>query len=271
MDRRTVLLLGGIGVLSLGTPTPASRAEAPGSSSTLFNGDFETGDTSQYAKTELAGGSNAPRIVTAPTRSRSSQYACAYKLSESQYRCESVPGYGYAPFVGTEGSDLYYRWSVYFPDEFPEAPWQVCGQWHQTYMGGTGRYDKVPPPMAFYAASSADRAARWSLSNNGNNPWQKGWSLDLGLMPRGEWTDVVVHVKFSVVARDCLVEVWINGVESGSIVPPVPTLYPTEVVSDRVSYFKVGYYRDPKATLPGAVFFDDVKIGTTLGSVAPSS
>jgi len=272
MDRRSALLLLALGATSTATASKMRRAETPGDSSILFVGDYETGDTSQYAANELGVSVARPKVITSLTRGRDSVYACAYGLSNDQNRCESVPAYSDRCFVATEGSDLYYGWSVYFDENLPKAPWQICGQWHQSFLGGSGPFDAASPPMAFYVASTtASQGTRWCLANNGSNPWERGWSLDLGPVPRGEWTDIVVRAKFSIIPSKCYVEVWINGVSNGSVVPPVPTLYPTDEVVERVSYFKVGYYRDPTTLVPGRVIYDNVKIGADYSSVQPSS
>lgn len=261
----------GLGAAAAAIPTRMSLAETSSEGAPLFVGDFETGDTSQYKGIERSGGRRAPEVVERPTRSDGSRFACAYRLEGKQYRCESVPAYPGAPYVGGEGSDLYFGWSVYFAEDFPTAPWQVCGQWHHTNVGGGGRFHGSPPPMAVYVASTGRGAERWTLSNNGQNPWGKGWSLDLGEVPRGEWTDIVVHVKFSSDASNCLVEVWTNGSYGGRLVPPVPTLYPTEGDKPRNSFFKVGYYRHPGTSTPGTVIFDNVKIaGSYNGAITPS-
>lgn len=267
MNRRSAVALFGLGALGACSMPRSALGESRDPDSLLFRGDYETGDTAQFNERESSGGTVLPRAVVNPTRSASSKFAGAYQVGGSQYRCESVPAYRGRPYVAGEGSDLFFGWSVFFPEAFPQAPWQACGQWHQTYMGGRGIYDDVPPPMAFYVSSRSASSDRWSLSNNGQNPWQKGWSMDLGTVPRGEWTDVVVHSRFSVNAADCLVELWINGTQSGSLIPPIPTLYPTETPTERASYFKVGLYRDRKVSEPATVYFDNVKIGRTFSSV----
>jgi hypothetical protein len=279
MNRRSMMLMTGIAALTATIPFPTARADTSASDEPLFSGDYETGDTSQYAAIELNGGTTNPQVVTSPTRSAVSKYACAYSLSGKQYRCETVPAYYNQPYVATEGSDLYYAWSVYYPENFPVAPWQVCGQWHQTYLGGSGTYDSTSPPMAIYVAGTNQSRsgvnsdpAHWYLANNGYNPWANGWAIDLGTVPRSEWTDVVVHAKFSSTASNCLVEVWINGIQIGSIVPTAPILYPTDTTFlPQASYFKIGYYRDLNTTTPATVYFDNVRIvDQSYAAVFPS-
>lgn len=259
------------GVVAVGRliPSKAAQAQPSEASDVVFCGDYETGDLNQFAASQTDGGTVGPEIVAHPTRSPISRYACAYQLSGTQYRCESIPAFSGAPFA-TEGDDLYYGWSVLYPAEFPSGPWQICAQWHQPTGDGDSLFDGAPPPIACYLGGLGGDRDHWYLGNNGQSPAGGGWAIDLGEISRGVWYDVVVRQKFSAVASDCMVEVWVDRAKKGSLVPPTPLIYPTDPeVGLRGSYFKVGYYRDPSFAGDGVVYFDNVRIARSYLDAEP--
>lgn len=261
----------------------------------LWSGDYESGDLSQFGTVELGNtpdgvtqgaeaiepgapsptGLVAPQAVMSLTRSAASLFAGKYYTSGTQYRCENTIGRYHRnpvtvwdyPGMAQEGNDLWYGWSIYFPPDLPALAWSVFGQWHQPSIPGPWFGS---PPCAFYAGTFLPDPTHWYLANNGTSPVGVGWSIDLGVMPLGQWTDVTVHGVFSNQAPNCLIEVWINGIKKGGLQPPVPLIYPTGTaagVPHEGSYFKFGIYRDLAATATSTVYYDNVKIGTTRASV----
>lgn len=263
----------------------------------LWSGDYESGDLSQFGTVELGNTPNGitsgeeaitpgtvsptglvtPQVVTSLTRSSVSLFAGKYYTSGTQYRCENTIGrYNHSPVtvwdypgMAQEGNDLWYGWSIYFA-AVPALVWSVFGQWHQPSIAGP--WSPGAPPFGFYTGTSLPNPAHWYLMNNGTSPVGVGWSIDLGPILLGQWTDVTVHGVFSNQATNCLIEVWINGIKMGSLQPPVPLIYPTGIASGvphEGSYFKFGIYRDLAATATSTVYYDNMKIGTTRTSVQP--
>jgi hypothetical protein len=81
--------------------------------------------------------------------------------------------------------------------------------------------------------------------------------IDLGEIPKGEWIDWVVHIKFSHTNTGIL-EVWMNG-DKVIDRQNMPNSYNDE----KYPYFKFGVYRWDWGTTTSqrAIFFDEVRIG----------
>lgn len=274
MTRRSFLLAGvGLaGALGVGAGTAACTSPPPVTppSDLVFNGDFETGDLTQWATTHTQGGDTEPEIVTNNVRA-GSKYACLFALSGSQYRNElEIERTG--SYVQREGTDLYYGWSVRFAGPFPVGPWQVAGQWHSNVNNGD-EWDDASPPLSVTMASTLPGLdpSRWYIDSGRNSPMDYPvWSYDLGPMVFDRWVDLVTRTVLSTDPERGLLQVWIDGRLVVDAVPPAPLLYPT-TNPDRYNYLKVGYYRDDSIEDEGEVWFDNVRIGRTYESVDPSA
>ncbi|MFY0567382.1 heparin lyase I family protein [Archangium lansingense] len=234
-------------------PTPP-----PSPSPAVWRGDFETGNLSQYSKTQ----SMAPdrlQVVQSPVRE--GRYALRAEvrrgddpINASGNRNELVKFDG-----ASEGTEFYYGWSTLWPSDYPMTPnWQVFMQWH--HPGASGA-----PPVRFVLGCSAADCGKPMPDTlffivNGKTVWTKT------PVTRGGWHDFVLHIKWSANASAGFVELWYDG---ELVLPKRYTR--TMFSSSDVNYLKMGLYRD-EAIQPTAVLFHDglVQAKTLEGAVQPA-
>lgn len=221
-----------------------------------WRGDFETGDRSQYNRIEMV---SPDRLQVVPSPARQGRYALRAEVRQgddpidaSGNRNELMKQDG-----ASEGTEYYYGWSTLWPSDYPLTPtWQVFMQWH--HPGTTGA-----PPVRFVLGCSAADCGEplpdtlFLIVNNKTVWTRKG-------IKRGEWTDFVLHVKWSADPAVGFVELWYDG----QLVLPrryTRTLYS----SSDTNYLKTGLYRD-EVTQPTAVLYHDGLVqATTYEEAAP--
>ena len=159
-----------------------------------------------------------------------------------------------------EGDERYIATSVYFPNDFPRLP---NGGWLIFASHGFREPWKGSAPGKFLV-DSGDVLAYGRDENYGND---NVWTTNLA---RGEWTDLVVRVKFSTNPDVGFVEIWKNGqqqtLENGSTRMSYATLKPGQNgcgALHRSSYREKGMFE--WATL----YQDEVKVGSSYEAVAP--
>jgi Polysaccharide lyase len=247
-------LSGGVG----GAPPPVTDRTAAG---LLWVGDAETGDLSQFLDGPWNDvGGIPPTLVTAPVRD--GRYAIALTLTGATdpdagiccgSRNELVPRFRDVQ----EGDDLYFGFSTYLAPGFPTSGgWQVITQFKQNFDGS--------PPLSLNVEER-----QYELEGGYGHPdGPDEFSRPIGPAITGVWVDWVLHVRFSADPQVGFVEVWQNGVAVlGRFAPHSGTLYPG--TGDRAgSYVKTGPYREPTVQVPGTMFLDDWRIGTSYVAVA---
>jgi len=210
----------------------ASPGQSQSKSKLLFVGDFERGDLSGW---RVSG--NAPGITTAPTRA--GRYAMKTSLDrrhdKTPYRTEvSGPG-------SRIGGEYWYSFSIFLPTNYaPDGVWEIVAQWHGAPDFNLGETWRNP----VMALSTTD--GRWGLVNrwdpkrntfaNGKKVYGGSKAYDLGPYRRGEWTDWVMHVKWSY-KSDGLLEVWQNGKQV------IRQKGPNAFNDAKGPYFKMGIYK----------------------------
>ncbi|HEY8207585.1 MAG TPA: heparin lyase I family protein, partial [Myxococcaceae bacterium] len=131
----------------------AAAFAGPAAASVLWRGDFETGDRSQWDRSEMIGPDRL-QVVDAPMRpGRHALRAQVIKGDNPNHasgnRNELIKHDG-----ASEGRDLYYGWSTLWPEDYPLTPtWQVFMQWH--HPGNNGA-----PPVRFVMGCSANDCGR---------------------------------------------------------------------------------------------------------------
>lgn len=221
----------------------------------LWNGNFETGNFSQYQDNPWD--HQPPQevtIVTSPVRVGG--YAFRARINgtseNGQQRAELVPEWRNI----VEGDDLWVAFAVYLAPGFPTTvAWQSIAQFKNTALGS--------PPLEldvesgqFYLSGGYDHP-----DGNRSMPYQQ---LGGGAVT-GQWVDWLLHVKFSSNPTVGTVDIWRDGVQVlTAYKPPGGTLYPSQE-----SYVKMGIYRSPSlstASIP-TLYMDEWKIGTTRADV----
>ncbi|WP_208114389.1 polysaccharide lyase [Actinomycetospora succinea] len=185
----------------------------------------------------------APRAIPSPTSP--GRQALEFRLDGGDQRSEVEPR---VPDQ-YEGQVWYYTYRAGLAEDFPTdtEDWQVVLQWHHTGDSGS-------PPVALEV-----KQGRLALASEGEN------LQDLGPIRGGDRIDVSMRVAFSQDPERGSVDVWRDGrhVLDGYR-PPNGTLL------DQGNYLKLGLYRATRIDEGGRLWVDDLRVGPTMASVAPT-
>lgn len=219
---------------------PAAVLAAPSWSS-----DFENGNLSAWSKVQSVA-QDRITIVQDPVR----EGAKALKVTVRKGDDPINSGNPRAELLNLthepKGSEYYYRWSVMFPADYPSSPkWQLFTQWHQEGLGGT-------PPLEIYVAGE-----EINLRTGGN----EGPVLWKAPLQRGQWQDFVLHVKWSDNPKEGFIEMFHNGKIA------LPKTFAATQLPGQLNYMKMGLYRSKEIQEEASLFFDDVRMGTSMDDV----
>lgn len=270
-------------VAGCGTPGPpavrepvarTTTARVANASLTLFDGDYSTGDFSQWwvqCKGYNDAGSNFPgsysaSIVDDPTYGRAARF---------EVRTGDVPPFGGGERAevsggdstgGAEGQDRWYRFATKFDETFPgnhaSLGWGLTNQWHGDTIRGT-------PPLNW---SVSEQNGQWTLlADRQSRPDGYLGKVVLFSTPLnpGSWHDVQMHVLWSTSDSVGLVELWHNGVRQtftdGSQTYRVRTLVPGTAAPS--AYYKEGYYRQNGIGPTGIVYHSGFRSADTQAAL----
>jgi len=222
---------------------------AVGAASTVWKGDFETGDLSQWTRA-LRVAPDRMQVVTSPVRE--GRYAMKVTVKQGDDPINASGNRNELVNITLEqpGSEYYYKWSTLFPASFPRSPrWQLFTQWHHDGCCGS-------PPLEFFVINDEMQMRAGGVS---------GPVLWRAPLERGHWQDFVLHVKWSSNPKVGFVELYHNG---ELVVPKynVATQFP----GDR-NYLQFGLYRDASISQDGVIFHDGFTMATRLEDVLPQS
>ncbi|MGC4115382.1 MAG: heparin lyase I family protein [Myxococcales bacterium] len=211
----------------------------------LWRGDFETGDLSQWSKSQIVSADRL-KVVDSPVAQGAKAIRVEVRqgdnpIGASGNRNELVY-LSYEP----QGTERYYRWQTMFDPSYPNnSTWQVFTQWHHSGDSGS-------PPVEFdiYGENIA-------LDVNLNTVWHVP-------LVRGVWHDFVFHVKWSSNASEGFYESWYDG----QLV--IPKTHGATQFAGQTQYLKQGLYRNNTITQNGIVFHDGFTIGETFEDVKPT-
>ena len=252
-----------------------------------FLGDYEHGAiplTIENTDAPWHRSGNSPEIVSAPEPVRHGRFAMKSVLDRAKspisYRTEVVPRIKDKSKQAKLGQEYWYGFSIYFPNDWTEDNiWEIVAQWHGVPDKSLGEAYRNPV-MAFLSdgtklkitniwdAAPNTQAARKSRKSK----YDGGVTLWEGPIRKEQWTDWVVHVKWSF-EDDGLVEIWENGKQIAR------RNGPNTFNDQKAPYFKMGIYkgwRDRK--LPAGkvgrrvIYHDEVRFAGPNGSyddVAP--
>ncbi|MGQ0573027.1 MAG: polysaccharide lyase [Pseudonocardia sp.] len=246
-------------------PRPSRPTDLP---DLMWVGDVETGDLSQFKDTpwNVTRGGDDPEIVDDPRFVREGSYALRIGIPTAETDdnkdgacCD--PRSELEPDIGDirEGDDLWFGFSTLLAADFPaDAEWQVITQWKQ-------RADGSP------AVSLNVEDGKYLLRGGAGHPDEiDPFNQELAAAIPGEWSDWVVHIRFSPDANDGFVEVWRNGAQVlDRFSPQSGTMYPGEDGDDAESYLKIGYYRNGEISRPGVLYFDGFRVGASRDAASP--
>ncbi len=216
---------------------------APSRAEVLWRGDFETGNLSQWDKTQMVHPDRL-QVVTSP-------------VAQGRYALKATVRQGDNPIVGASGNrnelvydskepagtERFYRWQTKFPSDYPYADYnQLFAQFHHTGNDGA-------PPVLFGV-----RKNELSFMVDGMRLWTES-------LVRDKWHDFILHVKWSPYAQVGFVELRYNE----KVV--VPRKYMRTQFPGMTQFLKMGLYRNENIAQTGVVYHDGVVAGTTLEDV----
>ncbi len=220
------------------TPPP------PTPSGVVWRGDFETGDRTQWTRTQMV---SADRLQVVSSPLRQGRYALKATVRQGDDPINSSGNRNELVRMTREpvGSEYYYAWSTMFAPDFPSpATWQLFAQWHHEGSNGS-------PPVEF-------------AINNGNlRLYCSGAVVWTAPLVRGVWQDFIFHAKWSPNASVGFVELYHNG----KLV--LPKRYCATQFSGQLNYLKVGLYRNESIAPTGVLYHDGWVMGRQLSDVLP--
>jgi hypothetical protein len=255
-----------------GVDTRKAIKVPPSTEKILFKGDFESGDLTGWSSEEFPTSSKGEVVTEHP---RAGKYCLKQVLKFQDFpakkRCE-VSKYD----IGIMGTERWYGFSIYLPGEsFPDETFDIVAQIH-------GNPDRsLNEPWRSPVLSVETHGHDWMVVNRSDKePLSKpakdgaGGTIQTQILWTGpyvtdEWTDWVLHVKWSI-GDDGLVEVWKNGQKIAT--RQGPNCY-NDV--ERQMFFKIGIYKPgyrPTCKPERVVYDDEIRIGSELASyddVAP--
>lgn len=207
--------------------------------SPVWKGDFETGDLSQWSKTQEVSADRL-EVVTSPVHQGKYALKATVKQGDNPIGASGNRNELIGESASPEGSEFYYRWSTMFAPDYPsENTWQVFTQWHQSGCCGV-------PPIEFDV-----NGEKISLILSDHEVWSAP-------LVRGQWHDFVFHVKWSNDSSVGFVELWYDGEH---VLPKLNAQTTTD------TYLKQGLYRNSTISADGVVYHDGMIEGTSLDDV----
>ena len=252
-----------------------------------FLGDFEHGVmplTLENPESPWYLHGNSPEVVSAPEPVRHGRFAMKSVLDRAKspvsYRTEVIPRVDNKRNHPRMGEDYWYGFSIYFPDDWVEDNvWEIVAQWHgvpDKHLGESSRN----PVMAFHSDGATLKITNiWDAAPNTQEAQKSrksryggGATLWEGPIRKGQWTDWVVHMKWSYTS-DGLAEIWEDGRQVAKHKGP-------NTFNDRMTpYFKMGIYkgwrdreRPAGKVRQRVIYHDEVRFAGPAGSydsVAP--
>ena len=217
------------------------------SADVTWKGDFETGNISQWTRSQAVANSRL-QVVTDVVRE--GRYALKATVRQGDDPIGASGNRNELLYISKEktGSTWFYKWSTMFPKGYPNADaWQVFAQWHQEGCCGS-------PPLEFFV-----RGEQMNLRVGGAS----GAILWRAPLNRGAWHDFVLEVKWSSNKKVGFVQLWHNGKVA------VPRTFAATQYGKEMNYFKLGLYRDASIRPEAFVYHDGFTMASKLEDVMP--
>ncbi|MCP3104461.1 polysaccharide lyase [Myxococcus sp. K15C18031901] len=222
-------------------------APALASAEIVWKGDFETGNTSQFTRSQSVANSRL-QVVTDVVRE--GRYALKATVRQGDDPIGASGNRNELLYISEEkaGSTYFYKWSTMFPSNYPISDgWQVFTQWHQEGCCGS-------PPLEFFVRGQTIHMRVGGA--DGPIPWTTP-------LARGTWHDFVLQVKWSSNPKVGFVQLWHNG----KLVLP-KTMGATQFGSE-MNYMKLGLYREDTIRPEASVYHDGFTMATSQDDVIP--
>ncbi|WP_141327583.1 polysaccharide lyase, partial [Myxococcus sp. AB025B] len=217
------------------------------SAEVVWKGDFETGNISQWTRSQSVANS---RLQVVSDVVREGRYALKATVRQGDDPIGASGNRNELLYISEEkaGSTYFYKWSTMFPSNYPISDgWQVFAQWHQEGCCGS-------PPLEFFV--KGDQMHLRVGGADGDIPWK-------GPLNKGQWHDFILQVKWSSNAKVGFVQLWHNG----KLVLP-KTMGATQFGKE-MNYLKLGLYREDSIRPEASVYHDGFTMSTALEDVLP--
>ena len=266
-------LLCGVAVL-IRTGVPETQGAPPSTGNLLYADGFERGGLQSWGTERSA--KHSIRVVTKPVRS--GRYSARIELRHAD---PIVAGGRRAeikqPADASGQVERWYGWSLFLPEDYPRDPAaEIVTQWHASPDRDLGEVWRSPPLAVEIRNGKWHVVWRWDADRvMASNVADGMRTVNLGACRRGEWTDWVVHVRWSWQGRG-LLEVWLDGTKKFTYEGPIG------YNDARGVYLKLGLYKWTWNTPAGKadhpdqariLYVDAVRIGNSQASyqdVAPT-
>jgi uncharacterized protein (TIGR03382 family) len=229
-----------LAVLLLLVPSLASAEEA-------WRGDFETGNISQWTRSQSVANS---RLQVVSDVVREGRYALKATVRQGDDPIGASGNRNELLYISEEktGSTWFYKWSTLFPKNYPSADsWQVIIQWHQEGCCGS-------PPLEIFVKGEEMNLRVGGA--DGDVVWQ-------GALNRGNWHDFILEVKWSANPKTGYVKLWHNGQNV------LPKTHGATQYGRETNYLKLGLYRDDSIRPEASVYHDGFVMASKLEDVLP--
>jgi hypothetical protein len=167
---------------------------AQSSGGSVFNGDFETGDRSQWTGYQhKTGGDAADQFEIVHDPVRQGAFAAKFTVRPGDvFMSGGERSEVYWKSHDKEGDDYWYSWSTLFPPGWTAPSYfGIFLQWHSDFP--------YSPPIAFDARQDTVQVKfnTGNLDSAGVGTRKTVYPL-LSTLSKGEWNDFVVHVHWSL-------------------------------------------------------------------------
>ena len=252
-----------------------------------WSGDFSTGDLSQW--TVLSTDALPGRITVGAAPGVAGAYAGRFEIGADDPSPDPTdPGQQRTEVRATQaqsrgypGTEVWYGWSVYFPDPGFTTPTENPNQEHpQTFFTQWKRTGgHCGSPNTFFEVSSPTHPGFFLGVQGGINETDQGSSENcpgtvyhsyrLSNFTPGRWYDFVFHVKWSSDPAVGFVQVWIDG---KNVLPKTydATLYRDwDASSDYGVYLRQGELRIASPGNSSVLYIAGTRVGNNYTAVAP--
>ncbi len=244
----------------------------------LFDGGFETGDTTQWAGIDW----NLERpldeqlqIVTDTVRQ--GMYAVKTIVHDGDEFLDTGGERIQFESPGPrehEGDDYWYAWSTLFPEEWqPPNEWLLIADWHATYPD-------VCQPLQFELDNANALSVRILTGDvtgydcfDGPGTALQKTAVIIPHITLGEWNDFIIHVQWTT-SENGSIEVW-HKLESEAEFTKVldwhdiPTLqYQGDPAQPDTPYFILAHYRDESNTHTSVLYHDGFRMALSAENLA---
>lgn len=246
--------------------------------STVWNGDLESGDLSQYHNLNFAGAPDSDRAVVYTAQSepswpapRQGRYAVRLTAGNEDVApltpTEDPRAQLDSPVLAPEGTgELWIGWSIYFPVDFPTdigegANWYTFAELFGEPYAGSSILNFCVKHLG-----GVQSVANCRGEEQGSD---EPWSVPL---QRGRWHDFVMHTKLSRASQVGYLELWYDNIPQLFAGGERRMMEPTvqSGVSDHNFQFNVTNYRRHNSYSGRVTIYQDAaRAGRSFEDVAP--